>query len=152
MTNNLSNHDAPDDDLKISEDQLREFLESSQQDIDYEKLNNSAWGANVKDREIIDFIERVNIIRQSMEEKSGDSNRAEMAELIDLIRGTTDELRSRTLDPALIERLVDAVSYHSDAIISILKQLSNLRVIVFTLAGMLIIQSFALGIVIGAIR
>jgi hypothetical protein len=87
-----------------------------------------------------------------MEEKSGDSNRAEMAELIDVIRSTTDELKSRTLDPALIERLVDAVSYHSDAIISILKQLSNLRVIVFTLAGMLIIQSFALGIVIGAIR
>jgi hypothetical protein len=151
MTNNLPD-DLPNDDFKISEDKLREFLESSQQDIDYEKLNNSAWGANVKDREIIDFIERVNKIRQSMEEKSGDSNRAEMAELIDVIRSTTDELKSRTLDPALIERLVDAVSYHSDAIISILKQLSNLRVIVFTLAGMLIIQSFALGIVIGAIR
>jgi hypothetical protein len=151
MTNNLPD-DLPNDDFKISEDKLREFLESSQQDIDYEKLNNSDWGANVKDREIIDFIERVNKIRQSMEEKSGDSNRAEMAELIDVIRSTTDELKSRTLDPALIERLADAVNYHSDAIISILKQLSNLRVIVFTLAGMLIIQSFALGIVIGAIR
>jgi hypothetical protein len=151
MTNN-SPDDLPNDDFKISEDRLREFLESSQQDIDYEKLNNSAWGANVKDREIIDFIERVNKIRQSMEEKSGDSTRAEMAELIDVIRSTTDELKSRTLDPALIERLADVVNYHSDAIISILKQLSNLRVIVFTLAGMLIIQSLALGIVVGAIR
>lgn len=151
MTNNLPD-DLPNDDFKISEDKLREFLESSQQDIDYEKLNNSTWGANVKDREIVDFIERVNKIRQSMEEQSGDSTRAEMAELIDVVRSTTDELKSRTLDPALIERLVDAVSYHSDAIISILKQLSNLRVIVFTLAGMLIIQSFAIGIVVGAIR
>jgi hypothetical protein len=53
MTNNLPD-DLPNDDFKISEDKLREFLESSQQDIDYEKLNNSAWGANVKDREIID--------------------------------------------------------------------------------------------------
>ncbi len=151
MINNSSD-DLPNDDFKISEDRLREFLESSQQDIDYEKLNNSAWGANVKDREIIDFIERVNKIRQSMEERSDDSNRTEMAELIDVVRSTTDELKSRTLDPVLIERLADVVSYHSDAIISILKQLSRLRLTVFTLAGMLIIQSFVLGIVAGAIR
>jgi hypothetical protein len=65
--------------------------------------------------------------------------------LSDLLDYSTGNLSSRMFD-------VDAVSYHSDAIISILKQLSNLRVIVFTLAGMLIIQSFALGIVIGAIR
>ena len=151
MTNNLPD-DLPNDDFKISEDKLREFLESSPQDIDYQKLNSSAWGANIEDREIVNFIERVDKIRRSLEEKSGDGTRSEIAELIDLIRGTTNELKSRTLDPALIERLADVVNYHSDAIMSILKQLSRLRLIIFTLAGMLIIQSFVLGIVVGAIR
>ena len=151
MTNNLPD-DLPNDDFKISEDKIREFLESSPQDVDYQKLNSSAWGANVEDREIVDFIKRVDKIRRSLEEKSGDGTRAEIAELINVVRSTTDELKSRTLDPALIERLVDVVSYHSDTITSILKRLSRLKLIVFTLAGMLIIQSVVLGIVIGAIR
>ena len=151
MTNNLPD-DLPNDDFKISEDKLREFLESSPQDIDYQKLNSSAWGANIKDQEIVDFIERVDKIRRSLEEKSGDGTRAEIAELINVVRSTTDELKSRTLDPALIERLVGVVSYHSDTITLILKRLSRLKLIVFTLAGMLIIQSFVLGIVVGAIR
>lgn len=151
MTNNLPD-DLPNDDFKISEDKLREFLESSPQDVDYQKLNSSVWGANIEDREIINFIERVDKIRRSLEEKSGDGTRAEIAELINVVRSTTDELKSRTLDPALIERLVDVVSYHSDTITLILKRLSRLKLIVFTLAGMLIIQSFVLGIVIGAIR
>ena len=150
MTNN-SPDDLPNDDFKISEDKLREFLESSQQDIDYEKLSNSAWGANIEDREIIDFIERVGRIKQSMGEKSGDDIHKEIAELINVVKGTTSELKAHTLDPALIERLADVVSYQCDAIVSITKQLSRLRVIVYSLIGILAFQSLVFGMAVAAI-
>ena len=152
MTNNLPNDDSPNDDFKISEDKLREFLESSQKDFDYQNpINNAVWGSNIKDREIIDFIKRVEKIRDSIEAEKrvdiSDLNRAvnkikslhsvsqeDIAKLIDLIKNITDEIQIRTIDPSIIEKLTDIVDFQNDRIISILKQLSTLRVIVFGLA------------------
>jgi hypothetical protein len=152
MTNNLPNDDSPNDDFTISEDKLREFLESSQKDFDYQNpIDNAVWGANIKDREIIDFIERVERIRDSMEAEKrvdiSDLNRAvdkieslhsvsqeDIAKLIELIKNPTDEIQLRTVDPSIIEKLADIVDFQNDRIISILKQLSTLRVIVFGLA------------------
>ena len=152
MTNNLPNDDSPNDDFKISEDKLREFLESSQKDFDYQNpIDNAVWGSNIKDREIIDFIKRVEKIRDSIEAEKrvdiSDLNRAvnkikslhsvsqeDIAKLIDLIKNITDEIQIRTIDPSIIEKLTDIVDFQNDRIISILKQLSTLRVIVFGLA------------------
>ena len=152
MTNNLPNDDSPNDDFKISEDKLREFLESSQKDFDYQNpIDNAVWGSNIKDREIIDFIKRVEKIRDSIEAEKrvdiSDLNRAvnkikslhsvsqeDIAKLIDLIKNITDEIQVRTIDPSIIEKLTDIVDFQNDRIISILKQLSTLRVIVFGLA------------------
>ena len=152
MTNNLPNDDSPNDDFKISEDKLREFLESSQKDFDYQNpINNAVWGSNIKDREIIDFIKRVEKIRDSIEAEKrvdiSDLNRAvnkieslhsvsqeDIAKLIDLIKNITDEIQIRTIDPSIIEKLTDIVDFQNDRIISILKQLSTLRVIMFGLA------------------
>jgi hypothetical protein len=153
MTNNSPNNDLPDDDFKISEDKLREFLESSQKDFDYSNpANNNTFGANVKDREIRDFIERVDRIRTSMEankpantadfdklvdkvENLHTVSQENVAELLDVFKMATDEMRLRTIDPALIEQLADVVNFQQDRILSIMKQLSTLRLIVFGLAG-----------------
>lgn len=86
-----------------------------------------------------------------MGEKSGDDIHKEIAELINVVKGTTSELKARTLDPALIERLADVVGYQCDAIVSITKQLSRLRVIVYSLVGILAFQSLVFGMAVAAI-
>jgi uncharacterized protein (UPF0335 family) len=157
MTNNRPNDDSPDDDFKISEDKLREFLESSEKDFDYSNsTNNNAWGANIKDREIIDFIERVDRIRNSMNSSKSvntpDFNefidrieniqvvsQENVAELLDVFKMATDEMRLRTVDPTIIQQLADIVHFQQDRIASIIKQLSTLRMIVFALIGSVLI-------------
>ncbi len=167
LTNNLPNDDSPNDDFKISEDKLREFLESSQKDFDYQNpIDNAVWGSNIKDREIIDFIKRVEKIRDSIEAEKrvdiSDLNRAvdkieslhsvsqeDIAKLIDLIKNTTDEIRHRTVDPSTIEQLANIVDFQSGRIILILKQLSTLRVIVFGLATtVMMLVIFIVGVII----
>lgn len=167
MKNNLPNDDSPNDDFKISEDKLREFLESSQKDFDYQNpIDNTVWGSNIKDREIINFIKRVERMRDSIEAEKrvdiSDLNRAvnkieslhsvsqeDIAKLIDLIKNITDEIQLRTIDPRIIDKLADIVDFQSSRIISILKQLSTLRVIVFGLATIiLMLVIFIIGVII----
>ena len=170
MTNN-SPDDLPNDDFKISEDKLREFLESSQKDFDYDNpANNKIFGADVKDREIIDFIERINRIRTSIEAKNptntpdfdqlvdkienlNAASREEVAELVDVFKMATEQMRLRAVDPAIIEQLADIVNYQQDRILLIMKQLSTLRIIVFALAGaVLMLISFIITIIVAVVK
>lgn len=170
MTNNLPD-DLPNDDFKISKDKLREFLESSQKDFDYDNTsNNNVFGADVKDQEIIDFIERINRIKTSIDAKN-DTNtpdfdvlvdkieslnvasREDVADLVDVFKLATEEMRLRTVDAAIVQQLADIVSYHQDRIVSLMKQLSTLRIIVFALSGaVLMLISFMITIIIAVIK
>lgn len=164
MANNL-----PNDDFKISEDKLREFLESSQKDFDYDNpANNKVFGANVRDREIIDFIERINRIKTSIDAKN-DTNtpdfdvlvdkieslnvasREDVADLVDVFKMATEQMRLRAVDAAIIEQLANIVSYHQDRIVSLIKQLSTLRIIVFALSGAVLMLIFFMITIIVAI-
>ncbi len=171
MTNNLPENDLPNDDFKISEDKLREFLESSQKDFDYDNpANNKVFGADVKDQEIIDFIERINRIKTSIDAKN-DTNtpdfdvlvdkieslnvasREDVADLVDVFKLATEEMRLRTVDAAIVQQLADIVSYHQDRIMSLMKQLSTLRIIVFALSGaVLMLISFMITIIVAVIK
>lgn len=170
MANNLPD-DLPNDDFKISEDKLREFLESSQKDFDYDNpANNKIFGANVRNRGIIDFIERVNRIRASMEaendtntpdfdvlvdkiESLNVASREDVADLVDVFKLATEEMRLRTVDAAIVQQLADIVSYHQDRIMSLMKQLSTLRIIVFALSGaVLMLISFMITIIVAVIK
>jgi hypothetical protein len=170
MTNN-SPDDLPNDDFKISEDKLREFLESSQKDFDYDNpANNKVFGADVKDQEIIDFIERINRIKTSIDAKN-DTNtpdfdvlvdkieslnvasREDVADLVDVFKMATEQMRLRAVDAAVIEQLADIVSCHQDRIMSLMKQLSTLRIIVFALSGaVLMLISFMITIIVAVIK
>jgi hypothetical protein len=170
MTNN-SPDDLPNDDFKISEDKLREFLESSQKDFDYDNpANNKVFGADVKDQEIIDFIERINRIKTSIDAKN-DTNtpdfdvlvdkieslnvasREDVADLVDVFKMATEQMRLRAVDAAIVEQLADIVSYHQDRIMSLMKQLSTLRIIVFALSGaVLMLISFMITIIVAVIK
>jgi hypothetical protein len=52
---------SPKDEFKISEDKLREYLESSQKDIDYEESSekNQRFSANPTRDELIEMIQKV---------------------------------------------------------------------------------------------
>jgi Asp-tRNA(Asn)/Glu-tRNA(Gln) amidotransferase C subunit len=171
VTNNLPNNDLPDDDFKISEDKLREFLESSQKDFDYDNpVNNKVFGSDVRDQEIIDFIERINRIKTSVEAKNptntpdfdklidkvenlNAASREDVAELTDVFRMATEQMRLRAVDSAVINQLADLVTFHQDRIMSLMKQMSTLRIIVFALAGaVLMLGGFILTIIITVVK
>jgi hypothetical protein len=170
MANNLPENDLPDD-FKISEDKLREFLESSQKDFDYDNPNkNKVFGSEVKDQEIIDFIERINRIRTSIDDKNDAitpnfdvlvdkieslnvASREDVADLVDVFKMATEQMRLRAVDAAIVHQLADIVSCHQDRIMSLMKQLSTLRIVVFALSGaVLTVIGFLITVIVAFVK
>jgi predicted phage tail protein len=170
MTNSLPD-DLPNDDFKISEDKLREFLESSQKDFDYDNPNkNKVFGSEVKDQEIIDFIERINRIRASIDDKNDAStpnfdvlvdkieslnvaSREDVADLVDVFKMATEQMRLRAVDATIVHQLADIVSCHQDRIMSLMKQLSTLRIVVFALSGaVLTVIGFLITVIVAFVK
>jgi hypothetical protein len=85
MENNL-----PEDDFKISEDKLREFLDSSQRDPDYQAMSNKNPNSSLTDKDIIELIKRVHSVMQSL--KLGASAESQTERLIEILEKTVDKL------------------------------------------------------------
>jgi hypothetical protein len=95
-------NNSPEDEFKISQDKLREYLASSQPDPDYEILSTKSKKSNFRptDDEFARIIEQVHGIAQSIE-KIGESTVSQTERLIDLIHKMSDVLNTQT------ETLVD---------------------------------------------
>jgi hypothetical protein len=103
MENNL-----PEDEFKISEDKLREFLDSSQRDPDYEALSNKNIGSNLTDKELAELIKRIQIVIQSLK-----------------LDASVESQTERIIE--ILEKTVDKLTFCSDAIAVNIKAISDLQ-------------------------
>jgi hypothetical protein len=85
---------SPADEFKISEDRLREYLQSSQKDPDYEVLSekNRRFSSNPIKDELIEMIEKVHQSLSKLDESTG----SQTERCIDLLEKLSDACVSQT--------------------------------------------------------
>lgn len=130
MENNL-----PEDEFKISEDKLREFLDSSQRDPDYQAMSNKNPNSSLTDKDLIEFIKRVHSVMQSL--KLGASPESQTERLIEILEKTVDKLTF----------FADAISVNKKAIIELQNNVNRTNIIIYiliSLVGFLMVSLLAI--------
>jgi hypothetical protein len=127
MENNL-----PEDELKISEDKLREFLDSSQRDPDYEATIDKNISSNLTDKDLANLIEAIHKVTQLL--KLGNSAESQTERLIDILEKTVDKLAF----------CADAISADRKVIKDLQDNANRINIIVYILVGLVGFSTIAL--------
>jgi hypothetical protein len=127
MENNL-----PEDELKISEDKLREFLDSSQRDPDYEATIDKNMSSHLTDKDLANLIEAIHKVTQLL--KLGNSAESQTERLIDILEKTVDKLAF----------CADAIGADRKVIKDLQDNANRINIIVYILVGLVGLSTIAL--------